>query len=117
MQVTTYTVNEQGLNEIKEFLAANHKKGGDHFTRDMLQASPGRPATSTSRPAMTDTKQPPEKRHVGRPAEVGGKRVQVYLDKASLEAAARLGNGNVSEGIRRALRAAEAQAGGADDAR
>lgn len=66
---------------------------------------------------MTDTKQPPEKRHVGRPAEVGGKRVQVYLDKASLEAAARLGNGNVSEGIRRALRAAEAQAGGADDAR
>lgn len=35
---TTYTVNEQGLNEIKEFLAANHKKGGDHFTRDMLQA-------------------------------------------------------------------------------
>lgn len=85
MQVTTYTVNEQGLNEIKEFLAA--------------------------------TKQPPEKRHVGRPAEVGGKRVQVYLDKASLEAAARLGNGNVSEGIRRALRAAEAQAGGADDAR
>lgn len=97
MQVTTYTVNEQGLNEIKEFLAANHK--------------------TTSRPAMTDTKQPPEKRHVGRPAEVGGKRVQVYLDKASLEAAARLGNGNVSEGIRRALRAAEAQAGGADDAR
>ena len=38
MQVTNYTVNEQGLNEIKEFLAANHKKGGDHFTRDMLQA-------------------------------------------------------------------------------
>ena len=38
MQVTTYTVNEQGLNEIKEFLAANHKKGGDHFTRDMLNA-------------------------------------------------------------------------------
>lgn len=54
MQVTTYTVNEQGLNEIKEFLAANHKKGGDHFTRDMLQAwaadaefqlSEGNPAT------------------------------------------------------------------------
>lgn len=38
MQVTTYTVNEHGLNEIKEFLAANHKNGGDHFTRDMLQA-------------------------------------------------------------------------------
>ena len=32
------TVNEAGLNEIKKFLAANHKKGGDHFTREMLQA-------------------------------------------------------------------------------
>lgn len=38
MKVKSYTVNEQGLNEIKEFLAANHKKGGDHFTRDMLRA-------------------------------------------------------------------------------
>ena len=38
VQVTTYTVNEQGLNEIKEFLAANHKKGGDHFNREMLEA-------------------------------------------------------------------------------
>lgn len=38
MKVKNYTVNEQGLNEIKEFLAGNHKKGGDHFTRDMLQA-------------------------------------------------------------------------------
>lgn len=38
MQVTTYTVNEQGLKEIKEFLTKNHKKGGDHFTRDMLLA-------------------------------------------------------------------------------
>lgn len=31
-------VNETGLREIKEFLARNHKKGGDYFTRDMLQA-------------------------------------------------------------------------------
>lgn len=38
MQVTYYTVNEQGLNEIKEFLADNHKKGGDHFDRNMLKA-------------------------------------------------------------------------------
>ena len=54
MQVTTYTVNEQGLNEIKKFLAANHKKGGDHFDRDMLlawaadaefQLAEGNPAT------------------------------------------------------------------------
>jgi hypothetical protein len=41
---------------------------------------------------------------VGRPTELnGGKRVNVYLDQASLDAATALGNGNVSEGIRRAL--------------
>lgn len=41
---------------------------------------------------------------VGRPAEMeGGKRVNVYLDAQSLARAARLGDGNVSEGIRRAL--------------
>lgn len=34
----TYTVNAAGLAEIKEFLAANHRLGGDHFTDDMLQA-------------------------------------------------------------------------------
>lgn len=40
----------------------------------------------------------------GRPAELtGGKRVNVYLDAASLDRAAELGNGNVSEGIRIAL--------------
>lgn len=40
----------------------------------------------------------------GRPALMAnGKRVNVYLDAASLEKAARLGDGNVSEGIRRAL--------------
>lgn len=52
MQATN--VNAIGLQEIKTFLAANHKKGGDHFTRDMLQAwaadaefqlSEGNPAT------------------------------------------------------------------------
>lgn len=41
---------------------------------------------------------------VGRPTEMeGGRRVNVYLDADSLEAAARLGRGNVSEGIRIAL--------------
>lgn len=40
----------------------------------------------------------------GRPSEMtGGKRVNVYLDAASLKAAAKLGSGNVSEGIRKAL--------------
>lgn len=43
----------------------------------------------------------------GRPSELeGGKRVQVYLDAESLKTAARLGNGNVSEGIRLALKRA-----------
>ncbi len=51
---TQYSVNEQGLNEIKEFLTDNHKKGGDHFDRNMLlawaadaefQLSEGNPAT------------------------------------------------------------------------
>lgn len=55
---------------------------------------------------MTDTKQPSEKRPVGRPAEVSGKRVQVYLDAESLAIAAKLGNGNVSDGIRKALKIA-----------
>lgn len=41
----------------------------------------------------------------GRPAQMqGGKRINVYLDEASLAAAAALGQGNVSEGIRRALK-------------
>ena len=39
--MTTYidrTVNNVGLAEIREFLAANHRLGGDHFTPDMLRA-------------------------------------------------------------------------------
>ena len=40
----------------------------------------------------------------GRPAEMaGGKRSNIYLDAASREAAERIGNGNISEGIRLAL--------------
>lgn len=42
----------------------------------------------------------------GRPAALAdGKRVNVYLDAASLQRASELGNGNVSEGIRLALEA------------
>ena len=42
---------------------------------------------------------------IGKPATLtGGKRVNVYLDDASLDAAAKLGDGNVSEGIRVALK-------------
>jgi ABC-type taurine transport system substrate-binding protein len=45
------------------------------------------------------------KMSVGRPVEMtGGKRVNVYLDAASLARAAELGGGNVSEGIRAALK-------------
>ncbi|MFO0449533.1 MAG: hypothetical protein ACK52I_12885 [Pseudomonadota bacterium] len=49
-----YTLNERGLDEIREFLAINHKKCGDHFSREMLEAwasdaefqiSEGNPAT------------------------------------------------------------------------
>lgn len=41
----------------------------------------------------------------GRPSEMdGGKRVNVYLDAESLHAAAKIGNGNVSEGIRKAIK-------------
>ena len=43
-------------------------------------------------------------RPVGRPTEIkDGKRVNVYLDSKSLDIAAKLGDGNVSEGIRKAL--------------
>ena len=56
---------------------------------------------------MPDTKPAQtEKRPVGRPSDVDGKRVQVYLDAESLKTAARLGYGNVSEGIRKALKQA-----------
>ena len=42
---------------------------------------------------------------LGRPAKmIDGKRVNVYLDASSLARAAELGDGSVSEGIRRALR-------------
>lgn len=46
----------------------------------------------------------------GRPAELeGGKRVNVYLDAESLSIAAEIGDGNVSEGIRSALKIAAAR--------
>jgi len=41
--------------------------------------------------------------HVGRPLTVSGKRVQVYLDDVSIKIAERIGEGNVSQGIRVAL--------------
>lgn len=45
---------------------------------------------------------------VGAPPKMeNGKRVNVYLDTASIEVAAKLGNGNVSDGIRIALAAAQ----------
>lgn len=44
----------------------------------------------------------------GRPSEMsGGKKVNTYLDAESIAIATRLGNGNVSEGIRKALKQAE----------
>lgn len=44
---------------------------------------------------------------IGRPSEMaGGKAVNVYLDAESIASATKLGNGNVSEGIRKALKQA-----------
>ena len=37
MKTIIKTVNNQGIDEIRQFLADNHKKG-DNFTRDMLLA-------------------------------------------------------------------------------
>ena len=49
----------------------------------------------------------------GRPSEMsGGKKVNTYLDAESVAIATNLGNGNVSEGIRKALK----QAGHQDQA-
>ena len=42
----------------------------------------------------------------GRPSTIKGKPVQVYLDASSLETAKVLGDGNISKGIRKALKAA-----------
>lgn len=33
-----YSINEAGIREINAFLYRCHKKGGDHFTPDMLRA-------------------------------------------------------------------------------
>lgn len=44
---------------------------------------------------------------VGRPEELaGGRKVNTYLDADSISIATRIGNGNVSEGIRKALKQA-----------
>ena len=53
-----------------------------------------------------------DKRPVGRPTTVAGRRVQVYLDEASEKTALRLGDGNVSEGILTALRSCESNGDG-----
>lgn len=46
-------------------------------------------------------------RPVGRPSELkGGKKVNTYLDAESIAIASLLGNGNASEGIRKALKIA-----------
>ena len=56
---------------------------------------------------MTDTKRPPEKRSVGAPKKMtDGKRVNIYLDAESIDLAKKLGGGNVSKGIRAALKIA-----------
>lgn len=55
------------------------------------------------RRVMPVTDPRPVKRPVGRPTIIGGRRVNVYLDDESLDAALSLGDGNISAGIRVAL--------------
>lgn len=38
MKTIHYAVNANGLNQIHQFLAEHHKKGGDHFDKSMLLA-------------------------------------------------------------------------------
>lgn len=38
MKFRAYAVNENGMQQIHEFLAERHKKGGEHFTKGMLRA-------------------------------------------------------------------------------
>jgi len=44
-----------------------------------------------------------EKRPPGRPSEIDGRAVNVWLDEESIERARQLGNGQISAGIRKAL--------------
>lgn len=53
---------------------------------------------------MSESKQNQDKRPVGAPITVNGKRINVYLDEESIRIAAELGDGNISEGIRKALK-------------
>ena len=49
----------------------------------------------------------PLHRESGRPVEIkNGKRINIYLDAPSVDAAKRCGDGNISAGIRRALKIA-----------
>lgn len=53
---------------------------------------------------MVERKPKTQPQERGRPAAMkGGRRVNVYLDAETLARARALGNGNLSEGIRRAL--------------
>ena len=38
MKTRIYTVNDNGMTQIHQFLAEHHKNGGDHFDRDMVRA-------------------------------------------------------------------------------
>lgn len=71
-------------------------------TQQLVQLNAGSMRTLDQRKAQAALEE--ARGRGGRPAELaGGRRVNVYLDEASIQRAAELGNGNVSEGIRRAL--------------
>lgn len=55
---------------------------------------------------MTNKQPKQERPPTGRPATLtGGRRVNVYLDDETIAAATRIGSGNLSEGVRAAVRA------------
>lgn len=53
---------------------------------------------------METEKNQARKRPVGAPPTVNGRQITLYLDEDSIRIAANLGDGNVSKGIRKALR-------------
>jgi len=67
--------------------------------------------------SMTNSPNAGKKRSVGRPVALNsvGRNVNTYLDMDSIAIAQKLGDGNVSEGIRRALKLAAEHADKAPD--
>ena len=93
------TVNGVAVKIFKAF-----KKEGSAFVFAGQFSAPQR--TANKNLWMIANGDDPATRPVGRPTDVAGRNVNTYLDSESIAIASRLGDGNVSEGIRKALKAA-----------